>query len=298
MANNFKVYGNVVGVPNPKLDVYTKSEINTRLNEKADKSDITNVYKFFGSVEKFNDLPFKYDLIPNGVPTHNGVKCGDYDGETHTVTIDETVLSGHEDRIIIPIVPIDVVAGKYFTDSVYYGNAYIGKLCTYVCGAGGETYEELSAGVIDHIEIFTPHGEETISGTTNYLGYLPKILDSWLIYEDSNFPEIPNGVYEQGAVYNVLSDGMNYAWTGTDWDALGGEHKDVEARANIEELRIYTENLNSGLDTTFSTASEADSRSQDNMGKITELQNQMGDVETALDEIIEIQNSLMGGEAE
>ena len=39
-----------------------------------------------------------------------------------------------------------------------------------------------------------------------------------------------------GDVYNVLDTGMNYAWNGTEWDALGGEHKDLEAREMIEEL--------------------------------------------------------------
>ena len=248
---DFKVVGNVVGVPNPKPDVYTKAEIDKKLEN---ISDIANVYKYVGSVEKFEDLPHRYDLIPNGVPTVNGEPCGSYDAETHTVTIDNTNLEWAK-NVIIPIVPINIVAGKYFTTHTYYGDAYIGNLDTYTCGNGGETYEEMPEQTIDHIELFSVSGEEIISGTTNNLGTLPKIMDSWLNPEDEfpNVPYIPSDAYDNGNVYNVIKDGMNYAWTGTDWDALGGEHKDLEAREQI------------------------------------------GDIETALDSIIEIQNSLIGG---
>lgn len=44
---------------------------------------------------------------------------------------------------------------------------------------------------------------------------------------------------EKGAVYNVLDTEMNYAWNGTEWDPLGGKHKDLEARAEIEKLEKY-----------------------------------------------------------
>lgn len=261
-----KVIGDIASVPNPKSDwlqndsrkadyiknkpdIYTKTETNRLLNQKANKDDLVCAYKFIGSVSTFDDLPFAYPLIPNGVPTHNGVACGTYDEETHTVTINDVFLEHvHDDRIIVPIVPISIKAGKYFTEYVYYGNAYIGNLCTYVCGAGNSSYEDMPEQTIDHIEIFTPYGEETISGTTNSIGTLDKIVDSWLIYEWSNYPEIPNGAYDNGAVYNVLEDGMNYAWNGTSYDALGGEHRDIEARTEIDALekRVSTIEEESG----------------------------------------------------
>ena len=56
-----------------------------------------------------------------------------------------------------------------------------------------------------------------------------------------------------GDVYNVLDSDMNYAWSGQNWDSLGGEHRDMEARAQI------------------------------------------GKVDEALNVIIAIQNSLLGG---
>lgn len=116
---NKKIIGGLVGVPNPRSDwnqndptkadyiknrpeVYTKSEIDTQIDKKADKSDVINVYKFKGSVENIEDF-------------------------------------------------------------------FIGEN---TCG----------------------------------------------------------GAAEIGDVYNETSTGMNYAWTGTEWDALSGEHKDFEHR--------------------------------------------------------------------
>ena len=43
-----------------------------------------------------------------------------------------------------------------------------------------------------------------------------------------------------GTVYNVSDTGINYAWTGTEWDALGGMTEDTWARAEIVKLREST----------------------------------------------------------
>lgn len=43
---------------------------------------------------------------------------------------------------------------------------------------------------------------------------------------------------ENGHVYNVEADGMNYAWNGTEWDALGG-HIDIETITNAEIDAIF-----------------------------------------------------------
>ena len=233
--------------------------LEAELDKKANKEDMVSAYKFCGSVEKFEDLPHRYELIPNGVPMLNGKVCGTYDEETHTVKVNEAFIRDYNDTIIVPIVPIDIVAGKYYTTHTYYGDAKIGNLDTYGCGDGGETYLEMPEQTIDYIEIFIVHGAEgTISGTTNHLGYLDKITDSWLNPEDEwfpNVPYIPSDAFDNGNVYNVIKGGMNYAWTGTEWDALGGEHKDIEARWQI------------------------------------------GNVDAALDTILEIQNSLIGGDS-
>ena len=46
------------------------------------------------------------------------------------------------------------------------------------------------------------------------------------------------------------------------------------------------------------TEEELQEQADNNSSDITSLQTQMGDVETALDNIIEIQNTLIGGDAE
>lgn len=38
----------------------------------------------------------------------------------------------------------------------------------------------------------------------------------------TNYASLPTNDLEEGDVYNVEDTGMNYAWTGTEWDALGG----------------------------------------------------------------------------
>lgn len=47
------------------------------------------------------------------------------------------------------------------------------------------------------------------------------------------FANLPTENNTPGDVYNVESSGMNYAWTGTTWDALG-EILDIEAITNAE----------------------------------------------------------------
>lgn len=244
--------------------------IEAKLDKKANKSDIVSAYRFCGSVENVDDLPVKYDLIPNGVPTHNGEVCGTYDEETHTVTIDNVELvEVDSDRIIIPIVPIEVKGGKYLCEYTYFGNAYIGDLCTYVCGASGGAYETLAEGTISYIEIFTPYGEETISGSTNNLGVLPRIIDSW-IEDDYYVYVIPTGAYDAGAVYEVIDSGMSYGWTGSTWDALGTSHIDQEARANIEQ--INTE-LNTTVANLISDVDEANNKMISLSGEINNKAN-------------------------
>lgn len=54
--------------------------------------------------------------------------------------------------------------------------------------------------------------------------------------------ELPGGSASAGDVYNVESTGMNYAWTGTGWDALG----------SIFELTTIT---NAEIDTITTTGS-------------------------------------------
>ena len=97
-----------------KPDIYTKSEINTKLNEKVSKEDISNVYRFKGSVDAFDEelmTPATYEIIPIGDPTYNGEVVGTFDAENRTVTIDPDKLEGWDDYVVV--VPIkDIVVPK------------------------------------------------------------------------------------------------------------------------------------------------------------------------------------------
>lgn len=49
----------------------------------------------------------------------------------------------------------------------------------------------------------------------------------------TNYASLPVSENETGDVYNVEATGMNYAWTGGDWDALGQAFQ-IEAITNAE----------------------------------------------------------------
>ena len=220
-----------------QVGAYTKTEVDKKLNEKANKSDISNVYKFIGSVEKFEYLPLQYPLIPNGVPTINGEPCGSF--ENGKLTFNEMLLE-RDVEIIVPIKRIELKPGYYYIDginaecfsSVIY--VKIGHINSYGCGMHKTPYEIREMEIVDYITIWNHNANVEISGSTTTFGTLPKVDESWFEYDQES--NIPYEIYEQGAVYNVQDTGMNYAWTGTEWDALGGVHRDNEAHLRIDEI--------------------------------------------------------------
>ena len=234
-----------------KSNTYTKLEANRIF---AQKSDISNVYKFKGSVDTFDEelmTPATYEIIPKGNPTYNGVVVGTYDAENRTVTIDSKKLEGWVDyEVVVPIEEIVVPKGYYsckWDISIAGMDGYWAD--------GYYAYKKNNEEIVTTVSIgnYGDHGAGTIE-----LGNLKKhsSVEVELAenpYYDADYQVI--ATLETGDVYNVLDSGMNYAWTGSSWDALGGEHKDLEAREMI------------------------------------------GDIETALDSIIEIQNSLIGGDS-
>ncbi len=56
----------------------------------------------------------------------------------------------------------------------------------------------------------------------------------------ANYASLPTTGNEVGDVWNVSATGMNYAWTGEDWDALGQELQ-IEAITNAEIDTITSE---------------------------------------------------------
>lgn len=51
---------------------------------------------------------------------------------------------------------------------------------------------------------------------------------------------LPNADLTEGDVYNVEEDGMNYAWTGETWDALGMSFT-IDSITNAEIDALFTE---------------------------------------------------------
>ena len=56
----------------------------------------------------------------------------------------------------------------------------------------------------------------------------------------NNYASLPTTGNEVGDVWNVSATGMNYAWTGEDWDALGQEFQ-IESITNAEIDTITSE---------------------------------------------------------
>ena len=56
----------------------------------------------------------------------------------------------------------------------------------------------------------------------------------------SNYASLPTTGNTVGDVWNVSATGMNYAWTGGDWDALGQEFQ-IESITNAEIDAITSE---------------------------------------------------------
>ena len=249
-----------------KSSVYTKSEVNTELNKKVNKEDLVSAYKFCGSVEKFEDLPFKWELIPsdNALEYPDGTPLSDdlyeYNSDAHTITFKVNIYEG----VVVPIVPITIPKGYYYCD-YWFCNAPI------IVGDNFLNTSDFDDKALYDINFKYNDEEKTINKITllhvqqgEYTtSTLYKAVNTW--YYDKPYPDgsgnsgkmayIPSDAYDNGNVYNVIKGGMNYAWTGTEWDALGGEHRDMEARWQI------------------------------------------GNVDAALDTILEIQNSLIGGDS-
>ena len=233
-----------------QVGAYTKKEVDTKLGEKANKSDIINVYSYQGSVDTFEDLGIVSALkfIPDGEPTIDGQVCGSFDQNTGVVTINE--IEDPECDIVIPIKEITIKEGYYaicVPDSwsgPYYPTIGVdGKCLAPFGGVYGRFVFKIENDVaIKEIRIYK-YSEVAFNGFTgNVICSMVKVQDKWVDessgdgegpYSTPNLsdPEKPNGT-----VYNVLDTGMNYAWNGTEWDALGGEHRDIEAHHRLDIL--------------------------------------------------------------
>lgn len=244
-----------------------KDQFDTALSKKADKSDITGVYTFGGSVETFDELgvAFEIKLLPDGEPEYNGTKCGTFDKSTGKLVVDP-VDDDDLYEIVIPVKEVLLKAGYYAVVSDMNNGMYVSGITVsgydlddYCCP--GKRVIRLENDVkVTQAKIIRHSSSPFLGCEGDVVCTLIKVdeklvdPDSYDSYNGSYATEEFNSILPVvGMVYNVRDTDINYAWTGTEWDALGGEHKDMEARAQI------------------------------------------GKVDEALNVIIAIQNSLLGG---
>ena len=256
-----------------KVDMQTMIEFVEIIAPAFEKvNSLSNVYHYKGSVDSVDVLPYVYKLEQiDDVRDDRGQLVGTFDKTTGLTTfISNPPGSSSDGNIVIdfswivPIKPFVLKGGLY-----YYPLEDLGNFDYVNCGYGitkripelienatlvdGLYYLENDVEV-DKVELYYDYiGWFAFNGGERILDFNIKCAKSTTALDIR--PEI-------GYVYNTLDTDMNYAWTGTEWDALGGSHIDQEARDDIENLET-----------------------------------QMGDVETALDSILEIQNTLIGGDA-
>ncbi len=269
IENHNKDTNNPHQVTAVQVGAYTKKEMDAKLNVKANKSDVSNVYKFCGSVKSEGDLPFDYTFECNGAPyiIAEGQKqeIGTFIETTGEVAFNNQSLrvpAGGEVVVIFPVKTVTLKAGWYdITANVNLGDISVDEYAVTrwheIAGVPDmHTSIPIYLDETEVTEILVHYVADYSTGGEVYFNFSEgKVTGSLnkIVYEDED--NYGNQSISEGVVYNVLDTGMNYAWNGTDWDALGGEHKDIEARTQI------------------------------------------GKVDEALDGILSIQNSLMGGDS-
>lgn len=101
-----------------------------------------------------------------------------------------------------------------------------GKIKSYVVEHGG--------GTADHVDWSNVQNKPDLA--------LKSDLTSLYRYKGSvtNYASLPAAENREGDVWNVEATGMNYAWTGESWDALGQAFQ-IEAVTNAEIDAITSE---------------------------------------------------------
>lgn len=223
-----------------KNDVYTKNETWDLLNTKVNKSDISNVYKFKGSVEYYDDLPAKMELIPKGTVTVDG-KALDVVEDGVLKLKGVTLTNPKEMRI--PIEPILLMGGMWSDAALYdadggYYYVHIGPMDTYGCTSYGYVFEG-NVLEVDCVYVNLNYPTVTFDKDISSLGAVYRVPSQ---YETEKEGVLYDFSLDIGDVYNLRDDDSNVAWTGTEWDFLGGEHRDYEARDEIEHIRRELDN--------------------------------------------------------
>lgn len=108
----------------------------------------------------------------------------------------------------------------------------------------------------------------------------------------STIQDLPSTGLTIGDVYNVESDGKNYAWNGTVWDSLGGEIDLSNYYTTTQTDSLLGNKVDKvsgkGLSTNDYTTAEKNKLAGIDLGNYytkTEIDNMIGDINTLLDEI-------------
>jgi hypothetical protein len=210
--------------------------------------NLTNVYQFRGSVDTFDDLPYSYKLKQAGDITNGNKLIATFDEETGINTFtDDYYDVDYEIRYsfvwTVPIEKITLKGGLYYHPLEDFGDFEYNP-CGYTVRNRLPQLEE-NATVVDGLYYLENDIEiDTIELYYDYIGWTTFSIEEFIFDFNIVGVKTPDAqtVYSViGDVYNVLDTDMNYAWTGADWDSLGGEHKDLEAREQIDELKAVTE---------------------------------------------------------
>lgn len=230
----------------------TLKTINTTLASKADKSDIANVYQYRGSVEKFDDLPSISIFKPNGVPTRvEGSLSLDFnDGEKEVIISGkfDAESSGHTEAMHICIPDIELDEGYYVVDVISEGLIGIHPNISYSCSISKlpqSTNSRYSLLIDKSTMIYVSSNirwlslemrgvdlSADIDAKIKGISFRKVNYNDELGMNPENYP-----IITIGSVYNVLDGGMNYAWTGTEWDALGGISNNIGGDAYANALK-------------------------------------------------------------
>lgn len=207
-------------------DGQDNAEINLKekLNEIGSYKPESIIYTFKGSANNASQLPIiGYEIIPisNDIQMGN-MKVGEYDPDSREITIYDEHIGGQYDSyaITIPIEPITLPKGEYaITDNYFNFNSSCPPWEYIVTYKGNAYLVEDTVTITSIVYGDSNAGHSLPSGTT-----IPKYIDLVQFNDkDEKYDVIPvDSTLVPGNVYNVLDTGMNYAWTGTEWDALGG----------------------------------------------------------------------------
>lgn len=260
--------------------------------------DVTSdVYRFKGSVNTEDDLPLgSYTEIskPNGKLVGEYASHFDFKEDTKEVSFSGEIDAEWSDFYLgvkIPISDAELSEGYYVVELISEGLNYCPEI------AHNFTLHKIITNAMENqVYVDKPIMLHLTEKTT--FKYLNWEMNGQYFVTNADFkikgvsfrkvnykedfgmnPE-KYPILEPGDVYNVLKNDMNYAWTGTEWDALGGSTEDDYAREEISKLK------NEVADNTTEIGN-LEERISESERKIYRAENGVNSLQMALDDAIE-----------